>query len=336
MMRAVRLHGIGDIRVESIPLPGAPAAGEVCLRIRAAGICGSDLHNFRTGQWISRTPVVPGHEFAAEVLQVGSGVSGFSPGDLVVADSRVSCARCAACRAGTPNVCVTLGYVGEVCDGGFAERVNLPAARLLRVPPGVSARVAALAEPLGVALHVIRRLEPARGVPLLVAGAGPIGGLAAILLNHLGYGPLGILERHAARALQITLLSGAVRVEGSAAAVRSFAGAAGLGQAIEATGSQAMLSLLVESLAGRGRLAMVGLFHGQPQIAANALVERELDVRGCSVFCDEQREVLPLLQVLAPALEQVISPAIALEDLPAAYQRLLDGDSPYLKTLVTP
>jgi (R,R)-butanediol dehydrogenase/meso-butanediol dehydrogenase/diacetyl reductase len=91
------------------------------LRITAAGICGSDLHNFRTGQWISRSPSVAGHEFAAEVVELGAGVTGFALGDKVVADSRFWCGTCAACRRGLPQVCETLGFVGEVCDGGFAE-----------------------------------------------------------------------------------------------------------------------------------------------------------------------------------------------------------------------
>ena len=336
MMRAARLHGIGDLRVESVPPPDAPAAGEVSLRVLAAGICGSDLHNYRTGQWISRAPSIPGHEFCAEVLQVGSGVTNFRPGDRVVADSRVACALCPACRAGNPNVCVNLGYVGEVCDGGFAERVNLPALRLLRVPDGIAPTVAALAEPLGVALHVIRRLEPVRDSPVLIAGAGPIGGLAAILLAHLGYGPLGFLERNTARAELVSTACGATRIEASAAAVRAFAGYTGLRHAIEASGSPALTALLIDSLAGRGRLAMVGLFQGQPPLNANAIVERELEIRGCSVFCEEQLEVVPLLQALAPTLERVVSPAIGLEALPAAYEELLGGHSPWLKTVLTP
>ena len=79
-MRAVRFHGVGDLRIEDVPVPKAPDAGEVRLRVRAAGICGSDLHNFKTGQWVSRLPVTPGHEFAAEVLEVGAGVAGLKVG----------------------------------------------------------------------------------------------------------------------------------------------------------------------------------------------------------------------------------------------------------------
>ena len=84
------------------------------LRVTAAGICGSDLHNYRTGAWISRSPAVAGHEFAAIVDAVGAGVAELQPGDQVVADSRFTCGSCPACRAGRPNVCQHLGFVGEV------------------------------------------------------------------------------------------------------------------------------------------------------------------------------------------------------------------------------
>jgi (R,R)-butanediol dehydrogenase/meso-butanediol dehydrogenase/diacetyl reductase len=335
-MRAVRLYGIGDLRYEQVPPPGTLAVDSIRLKVRAAGICGSDLHNFRTGQWISRVPIIPGHEFAGEVLEIGSEVAGFCPGELVVADSRVSCGACPACLANRPNVCVQMGYVGEVCDGGFAEIVTLPAHRVLHVPAAVPPSIAALSEPLGVALRVIRRLDPPRDAPILIAGAGPIGGLAAILLNHLGFGPLAIAERNPNRARLVSSISGAITVAASSSDVSAFTGPDGLHYAIEATGSQAMLAFLLGSLSGGGRLAMVGLFTGDPVANANAIVERELEIRGCSVFCNEQREIISMLPTLAGKLDPVLSPTVSLEDLPAEYARLLSGGSAFLKTIVQP
>ncbi len=335
-MRAVRLHGIGDLRCERIAVPPAIGSGRVRIAVRAAGICGSDLHNFRTGQWISRTPTIPGHEFAGEVLAVGKGVKDFKPGDKVLGDSRVNCGECARCREGRPNVCDHMGFVGEVCDGAFAEIIDLPAQRLLRVPEGVSLSVAALAEPLGVALRVIRRLDPPRATPILITGAGPVGGLAAVLLAHFGFGPLALIERNRARAELVAAITGARLLPADAAELDSFSGAQGLRFAIEATGSDALLGFLLRSLAGAGRLALVGMFTGRPTLDANLIVERELELRGCSVFCTEQSEVLGLLPALAPTLERVISAPIDLESVPAAYERLLSGVAPFLKTIVRP
>lgn len=159
-MKAARFYGVGDLRIEDIAPPSALPDDAVRVRVLAAGICGSDLHNFRTGQWIGPLPVTPGHEFCGEVLAIGSAVSRFAVGDRVVADSRVGCGHCAACQSGRHNLCSSLGFVGEVCDGGFAEQVQLPASRLLRVPDTLPAAIAALSEPLGVALRVVNQLNP--------------------------------------------------------------------------------------------------------------------------------------------------------------------------------
>src|SRR5689334_24008478 len=110
-MKAARLYGPGDLRVEDVTEPGVPDAGWVRLRVTAAGICGSDLHNFRTGQWISRAPSVAGHEFAGIVAALGPGVTDLTIGDTVVADSRFWCGECPACRSGRRNVCARLGFV---------------------------------------------------------------------------------------------------------------------------------------------------------------------------------------------------------------------------------
>ena len=186
--------------MEDIDPPGPPAPGWIGLSVTAAGICGSDLHNFRTGQWISRSPSVAGHEFSGLVTEIGDGVEGLAVGDAVVADSRFWCGECANCRAGRPNICEKLGFVGEVCDGGFAERTVLPARLLVRHEPLLDPAIAAMAEPLAVALHAVRKLAAPAGEPILVVGCGPIGGLAALLLSHRHDGPLLVADRNAARA----------------------------------------------------------------------------------------------------------------------------------------
>src|SRR3954468_1451198 len=181
-MRAARLYDVGDLRIEDVPAPETPTGDEVLIRVAAAGICGSDLHNFRTGQWMSRKPSTPGHEFSGQVVAVGSAVTKFLPGDRVVADSRFWCGECTQCLAGLRHLCERLGYVGEVCNGGFAEALLLPERLLFRIDPGLDLAIAALAEPLAVALHVVKRSAPAKGAPALVVGCGPIGGLVALVL----------------------------------------------------------------------------------------------------------------------------------------------------------
>jgi len=330
-MRAVRFHGIGKLTVEDIAPPAAPGAGAVHLKVLAAGICGSDLHNFKTGQWIAHLPVTPGHEFTAEVMAVGAGVTDLAPGDRVVADSRAPCGACEQCQAGRPNLCLKLGYVGEVCDGGFAEEVVLPARGLLKVDPAIPPQVAALSEPLAVALHAIKRAAPEPGKPVLVAGAGPVGGLACLLLKHLGFGPVLFAERNAARRALVADVTGAVPVE---------LDAVWIGQpfdcAIEATGVPAVLDKLIALAGPAARIALVGIPSGAASINAIAVVERELELKGCSAFRDELPEAVRLLKELEAPLARLVEDPIGLDAVPEAYRRLISGAGDRLKTIIRP
>lgn len=333
-MKAVRLHAAGDLRVEDVPAPGDPEPGWVRLKVLAAGICGSDLHNFRTGQWISRSPSVAGHELAGVVTGLGKGVAGLSPGDRVVADSRFWCGECRNCRAGKPNVCEQLGFVGEVCDGGFAEETVLPARLLVKCVPELDPAIAAMAEPLAVALHAIRRLRVGSGEPVLVAGCGPIGGLAALLLSRLHDGPILVADRNATRAKLVAKVAGAAVVDLDACAIAARLDGRILRFGLDATGNVAAIMALMDLLGGGGSLALVGISHGRLELDPNLLVEREVSLVGCHAFADELPEAVALLPGLAEALERFIERRIDLDAVPEAYGRLLGGESPGLKTII--
>lgn len=328
---AVRLYAAGDLRVEAIKAPPSPGADEVRIEVRAAGICGSDLHNFRTGQWISRSPSVAGHEFAGVVTEVGSSVADFKPGDTVIADSRYWCGACPTCRSGRQNICATLGFVGEVCDGGFAEETLLPARLLVKHDPALDPAIAAMAEPLAVALHAIRKQAVPAGEAILVAGCGPIGGLAALLLARFHDGPLLVADKNAARAELVAEVTGARIADlGNVALGDDHS----LRYALDATGNVGVLKILLDGLAGGGSLALVGIAHGTMELDPNLLVEREIALIGCHAFTDELPEAVALLPDLAPALARFIDDEITLDEVPAAYARLLAGDSRGLKTIL--
>ncbi|WP_026869569.1 zinc-dependent alcohol dehydrogenase [Inquilinus limosus] len=159
--------------------PPAPAAGEVLIAVAAAGICGSDLHAY---EWTpgyefmaSVLPVTLGHEFAGTVRAVGPGVAGLEVGDRVTCWPTVACGRCFACRAGEPQHCQSRSIVGLHADGGFAEAVRVPAASCRCVPDGLPLEVAALTEPLSVAVNAVDVADVAPGDRVVVLGPGPIG-----------------------------------------------------------------------------------------------------------------------------------------------------------------
>lgn len=323
-MKAARLYAAGDIRVEEIAALGAPLPGWVRLRVTAAGICGSDIHNFRTGQWISRSPSVAGHEFAGVVLECGEGVRAFTPGDTVVADSRFWCGECPACIAGRANVCKSLGFVGEVCDGGFAEFTTLPERLLVKHKSSLDPAIAAMAEPLAVALHAVHRLAAPSGEAVLVAGCGPIGGLAALVLSKLGVEVL-VADRNAARASLVAEVTGARVVALEEANIR---------HALDATGNIHVIRQLIDRVDGGGTLAIAGISHGEIALDPNMLVERELSLIGCHAYRDELPEAVALLPGLAPQLARFIDREITIDGIPDAYQRLVVGDAKGLKTII--
>lgn len=335
-MRAVRLHGIGDLRVETVDRPSTPPPGAVRLKVLAAGICGSDLHNFRTGQWMSPVPSTPGHEVAAEVLELGEGVSGLAVGDHVVADSRVGCGQCAYCREGRANLCASLGYLGEVCDGGFAEELVLPASGLIRVDPGLDPSVAAMAEPLAVALHAAARLGARPGLPALVTGCGPIGGLVALVLARAGVGPVLIVDRNEARRRLVAEVTGAIPADLDRDAILSATGGVPLHRAIEATGHAGVASALIETVDNGATIVLVGIFHGRIDLDPNRIVERELSLLGCSAFAGELADAAARLVELAPDLARFAERPIDLDAVPDAFRRLIDGKAERLKTIVVP
>lgn len=335
-MRAARLHGIGELRIEDVPSPGDPAEGWVRCRVTAAGICGSDLHNYRTGMWISRAPSTPGHELAGIVTAVGAGVAGFAEGDAVVADSRVFCGTCPACRAGRNNLCASLGFVGEVCDGGFAEEVVLPARLLHKVDPELDPAVAATAEPLAVALHAVRRVGAGPGDPVLVAGCGPIGGLTALVLRDIGAGPVLVADRNRDRLALVAEVTSAEPVSLDGDPASYLAGHPAVFHAVEATGSVHALAAVIDRVAPGARIALVGIFHGKLDIDPNRIVERELSLEGCSAFAGELPDAIAMLPRLAPAIRRLIDAEIAIEAIPEAYRRLLAGEAKGLKTIVRP
>lgn len=335
-MKALRFYGKQDIRLEDIPPPSHIPPGHVRLQVLAAGVCGSDLHNLKTGQWISQLPVTPGHEFCARITELGAGVSGFAVGERVVVDSRANCGDCDHCRSGAGNLCRHMGFVGEVCDGGFAEQSVQPQHRLLKVADGVADEVAALAEPLGVALRVLTRLKATPGAPVLIAGGGPIGGLAAILLRELDDRPVYLIERNTARARLLQEVCGVIPVEGDGAAIHAAMQGSEPVFCIEATGNAAVLETLVQTVAAGGRIALVGLSAGPTPLSSNTLVEREIELVGCSVFRDEQRQAVQLLERLSPLLTQVIDGPVSLGEIIAVYQAAGSGASARLKTIIKP
>jgi L-idonate 5-dehydrogenase len=192
-MRAYRLHGKGDLRAEELQRPKA-LPGQVVLRVRRAGICGSDIHYYshgRIGAFVPKHPFVLGHEFAGEVVGIGDGVSPSLLSRRVAVDPSIPCGECKFCRGGRYNLCRNMRFYGSAScdphiDGGFAEYTSAPAANCFIAPDSLGWGEAAMIEPLSVAVHAVRRAGDIAGRKVLVTGGGPIGQLAALVSRAFG------------------------------------------------------------------------------------------------------------------------------------------------------
>lgn len=203
---AIRYYGPGDIRVEQIPIPVC-AADEVRVRVDACAICGTDLKAYRHGNPRIQAPQVMGHEFTGLIDRIGDSVEGFAEGERVVMATSVSCGSCRYCQRGWPNLCLDVAPMGFSYPGGMAGWVVIPSrairqGHLVKVPAGIEARVAALAEPLSCAINAIEQCQIHPGERVLVIGAGPMGILNGCAARAAGAGEIWMTEINEARLQQ--------------------------------------------------------------------------------------------------------------------------------------
>ncbi|MGE3273449.1 MAG: NAD(P)-dependent alcohol dehydrogenase, partial [Chloroflexota bacterium] len=199
---AAVLHGIGDLRIETRPVP-EPGPGDVLVAMRTVGICGSDVHYLthgRIGSFVVNAPMVIGHESAGEVVAVGAGVTDLVPGDHVALEPGVPCRRCAACKSGRYNLCPDVRFFATPpIDGSMARYVTHPADFCYRLPAHVTLDEGALLEPLSVGLHACRRGGVQPGSRVLVMGAGPVGLTALLMARAAGAAEILISDVRAER-----------------------------------------------------------------------------------------------------------------------------------------
>ncbi|NLJ77026.1 MAG: alcohol dehydrogenase catalytic domain-containing protein [Peptococcaceae bacterium] len=329
-MLAVRYHGVGQVHVEDMSRPVC-GPGQVLVKVVYAGICGSDLHIFRKGMFVSTIPEIMGHEFSGVVEQVGPKVITLQPGDQVVGDPRVSCGTCAWCRTGAYNLCPNLGFIGEVRPGCFAEYLVLNANKLIKVPASVPLRRAALVEPLAVALHIAGKGRLEQAEHLGIVGAGPIGILTVLVAQTM----------QVKRVTVIDIAEERLALAGRLGATVLSAFPAGQDDqpdvVVEAVGVEPTLAGALVWLRPRGRLVMAGLYEEKINIDPNDIVVKELELVGVSAY--ETADLQQAVELVAKGemdVEQVVTHVLPLTSAPEAFALLASGDKKAGKILLTP
>jgi 2-desacetyl-2-hydroxyethyl bacteriochlorophyllide A dehydrogenase len=297
-MQAVVIDQPGSFGVTSIEDP-TPGPGSIVVAPRATGICGTDLHIIDGHFPPAPYPLVPGHEFAGDVVALGSGVDGVREGDRVAVDPSLFCGHCRYCRRGRGNLCESWGAIGDTVGGAFAEYVAVPAANAYRIGSGVSYEAGALIEPLSCVVHGLRRLAVPSGSELLIVGAGTIGLLMLQAAVRSGAAQVSVVDPDAERrALALTL--GARAAAGSAEEL--LGDRPGFEYVVEATGVPA---------AGEAALAAVGR-GGTMLVFGVAPEEARLAVSPFRVYNDEITILgsMAVLESFEPALRLMDAGAI--------------------------
>lgn len=337
-MRAVRLHGSGDVRVESIPRP-TPADEQVPVRMRSVGLCGSDLHHYRegsTGGEAHAEPFVLGHEMSAEVTGESADRLGLAPGTLVAVDPAHPCGACEWCRRGHHNLCPNVDFKGAVGHpGGLAETINVHPHQAIPVPDELGPDAAALLEPLGVAIHAVDLADIAVMDTVAVLGAGPIGLISAQVAQAAGAGRCIVIDPLSYRA-EVAEQLGADRAATHHDAVEAWTNGRGADVVIEATNAPASFEHAVESARIGGDIVLVGIPEGNEYGLTAAPARR----KGVTVkFCRRMGEVYDRAIRLVTAgrvdLGPIVTHRVPLESAPEALALQSRYDDDVIKVMVT-
>lgn len=335
-MKAVQVAAPGQIDVAEVPTP-RPAAGEAMLKVRYAGICGSDLQTFTGNQPFASYPRVPGHEFSAEVVEINGDAGGLAAGQLVTANPYFNCGSCYSCRRGLVNCCESNQTMGVHRDGAFQEFITMPIERIYS-GGSLDAQQLAMIEPFSIGYHAANRADIQPGENVLVLGAGAIGifaMLSAILkganvwIGDVLASRLAVASSLGAQGtLDLTTISD---VEQTA---RELTGGNGFDVVMEATGvPQSFLNAIAASAFG-GRIALIG--NGKREVSFNQslLIKKELDVLGSRNSLDA---FVPLIEHVSAGRVEIGGLATSVypfEQTITAMQGLLDDPGANVKVLI--
>jgi threonine dehydrogenase-like Zn-dependent dehydrogenase len=333
-MRAVVTRAPGRIDLEERPEPGEPGPGEVVVRPQAVGICGSDFH-YLMGE-LGDFPRIQGHEVGAVVESVGPDCErGLNAGDPVALHPLSHCGRCYPCRIGRTNVCDNFSLIGIHEDGAFQELLPMPE-ELVFPTTERRPKIAALAEPLSIAVRAINRSRLEAGEHAVIFGAGPIGQAICLLARERG-APVLMIDPLASR-LEIGAAMGAETMPWSDDVIetaREWAGGEGSEVVFDATGAPDAIRAGFETAVSAGRLVMVGMSHHDVPLRVFGFVDKELDVLGVSCCKgDEFGEAVAFVERNGDRLENLITQEYPLERAPEALRWAMEHPDEAMKVVI--
>jgi len=338
-MKAVRLYGTHDLRVESLPKPECEP-GKVLIRTLYCGVCGSDVPRLFGGD-VARSPEAIGHEFSAIVEEIGEGVTTLKRGDLVVVAPLIVCHECPDCKSGHFGQCKNSKFIGVAFPdkSGFIEYNVVDEINAMKLPDGIDPLKAAFVEPLSVSLHGLFLMGLRKGEDIAVIGAGTIGLLAVQAARALGAGRIFVFDINPSR-LERARLFGAHAVfntaeDGYFEDYLSQTSGRGVGQIVEAVGEEATIQLAIRAADTAGDIAIIGTMHKDvtlpPSLFYSTFSRRQLNIHGVWMSYsdnypgDEWREAARLIADGSVNVEALIDRIVDIDD---AYEAMCDYTIP--------
>ena len=308
-MKAAVYYGAGDVRIETVDTP-SPADHQVLLRVLRSGMCGTDASEFKSGPKIFATekahpvsghegPMILGHEFVGEIVEIGSKISRYSVGDLVATGAGFSCGKCKMCKQSRTNLCETYVTSGLNRHGGMAEFAVVEETTLELIPEGLSIDLAGLAQPLAVGIHAARRAQVAPGDKVILIGAGAIGTFVLAGLKHLVQAEVTVVD-FAGERLERALRLGADKTfevsDSTEAGLRELF-PTGADVVIEASGAPGQMQMALNLTKRGGNMLQVGLPTSKQELDIHPIVMAEKSISTTLAHICSQ-DLAPALEIL--------------------------------------
>jgi len=312
---------------------------QAVVKIASSAICGSDLHIFKGKHPSAPLPVTIGHEFAGEVVAIGSDVSKVKIGDRVTVEPVITCGKCNACRTGNYGYCENISFTYRRGNGAIADYIIVEEPYLYKLPEHLSYNAGALIEPLSVAVHAVRRADIKLGEKVLVIGAGAIGLLIAALCKKSGAAEVAIVDFSQKRLNMALELGATIAINPSEQdvynAVSKITNGIGMDKSFECVGLEATFNQAIMSLRKNGLATIVGIFENPNiTIPATRFITHEIKVQGSQGYCWDFPIALEMSKQID--LEKLVTHTFKLQDLQQALETCLDKDSGALKVIIQP
>ena len=338
------LTDLKKLEIQDSPIPHF-SKNEVLIRVKACGICGSDVHGYDGSSGRRIPPLIMGHEAAGLIEECGSEVSGFSKGDRVTFDSTVYCGKCSYCKKGQVNLCDSRMVLGVSCEdyrrhGAFAEFVAVPSHIIYKLPDTFPFEHAAMFEAVSVAVHAVGRISFDSGDKSLVVGAGMIGLLLIQAIRSAGCSEIIAVDMDNDR-LNLAKKLGATQVINSQEVdalsfILNETGGQGVDKSFEVVGATPTVQLSIHAVRKGGSVVMVGNLAPEVELPLQSVVTREISLFGTCASAGEYPKCIELMADGSIQVDPLISAKAALEEGPEWFERLYGREPGLMKVILNP